>query len=231
MCSRPAASVRMMPGCARTGRPPDARSRAHRGPQREAPSVDPGGGAAAEEAFEGLRDRVRVSVAHQRLADVRAADGAVLGGGRQVVGVERIAELRETLEDARVALVAIEAELGERRLQRLAGAAVEEVAEHVHRDAIVLEVDLHAGHDADAEALAGGERLGQTVDRVVVGDGDGREAQSRRLLHELRGGQRAVREQRMRVQVDHAPSLPHEAATHAHRPPPGTLRPPWVSSA
>ena len=118
---------------------------------------------------------------------MRASDGPVLGRRREVVGVERVAELGEARDDARVALVAVHAELRELGLERFVRRLTEEIAEHVHGDALVLEIDLHAGHDADAEALAGGERLGQAVHGVVVGDGDGRETQSRRFFDELRG--------------------------------------------
>ena len=153
---------------------------AHGGVQREPAPVHPGGSAAAQVEAKGLRDGVHIAAAHQSEADVRAADGAVAGRLREIAWVERQAESGQPLDDARVALVAVAAQLRELFFKGGARGAAEEVAEHVHRHAFVLEIDLDARDDPEAQALACGQRLRQPVHRVVIGDGDGREAHRRR---------------------------------------------------
>ena len=91
---------------------------------------------------------------------------------RQIVRLERQAELGQAIEHALVALVSIGAQLGQRRSSSDGGPA--RSSEHVHGDA-PLEVDLHARDDL-RQALTGGERIRRAIHRIVVGHGDSREA-------------------------------------------------------
>ena len=76
------------------------------------------------------------------------------------------------------------------------------VAQHVHLVALVLAAHLHAREHAHGPALRRGQRLGQAVDGVVVGDGDVRPAaRSAAARTTCRGRQLAVRRAGVDVQI------------------------------
>src|SRR5205085_2421370 len=79
---------------------------------------------------------------------------------------------------------------------------VDEVAQHVEAPGGVGDGQLDAGHQLDARAGGGRRRLGEPVDRVVVGDGQGAQAGATGKLYELRRRERAVGGGRVRVEVD-----------------------------
>ena len=166
----------MMPGWAMTASAVGATHEAHGGRQRQPPPVDPGGRAAAQEALEGLGDRSDVAAAPHGLTDVRPSDGAAAGDRGELVGLDRVTELPQALEDLGVAHVSVAAQLGELAAQLGARRLAREVAQQVDGHLVVLEVDLDARHDLDAELGARREGLVDAVDRVVVGDCHGAQA-------------------------------------------------------
>jgi hypothetical protein len=80
---------------------------------------------------------------------------------------------------------------------------VDAVAEDVQVVAVPVERgDLGRGDDAHAVLAAGGERLVDAVDRVVVGQREQLHPGGRRPGHDFGRGQRAVGVKRMRLQVE-----------------------------
>ena len=106
-----------------------------RPPAPEPAAVHEGRRAAAQEALERLADGAHVAAPPHGLADVRPADGAAAGDLCELARVERVAELAQALQDARVALVAAAAQPRQLRPELVAGRAAEEVAEHVEGSA------------------------------------------------------------------------------------------------
>ena len=70
---------------------------------------------------------------------------------------------------------------------------------------------LHAGDDLDALPLARGARLRQSAEVVVVRDGDGGEAGAPGEEDEVRGRERAIRDDGVGVQVHASSHAPPEA--------------------
>ena len=86
-----------------------------------------------------------------------------------VLPLDGVRRAREAFDDAPVAVGAEVGDLLDARRERLGSRAVE-VAEQVHRPRGAAHRDLDAGHDLQAEPVAGLERLREPVERVVVGD-------------------------------------------------------------
>ncbi len=137
--------------------------------------------------------------------------------GRQVRPPHRLARRLPRLDRRRVDLEAELAEpvrhrvgaplaVGARVQQALAqqrAAVVDPVAEHVQ--VLVLAVDrrdLRGRHHADAVDGAGGERLVDAVDGVVVGQGEQLDTGLRGVLHDLRSRKLPVRVDGVRLQVE-----------------------------
>lgn len=190
----------------------------HGGRQTEAPALYERRRAAAEEALKGFGNGRDVAAASERLPDVRPAYGLAAGRRRQLLATQRVAEPRELGQDLRVPLVSLAAKAPELIVQFLCGGATEEVAEHVERERGELEGDLHAGDHLDAVAPRRRERLREAVDRVVIRDGHGTQAELGGVGHELCWRQRAVGGGSVGVEVD------HDAATIAWC----TIRAAWV---
>ena len=154
----------MIPGWASRSDTAGAPQQPDRLGEGEAPTVDVGWGASAQEALESVLDRRDVPALAHGLADVGAPDGAAVGDPCQRLGLDRVAQLRQPLEDVRVAHVTVTAQLGQRGAQLPGGQLAEEIAQKIEGAVLPLEAQLDAGDDLDAEALAGGERLLDAVD-------------------------------------------------------------------
>ena len=92
----------------------------------------------------------------------------------------------------------------------------DEVAEQVHLPAAVLGGDLGAGDDLDAPAGRGGAGGGHPAERVVVGDGHGRQAAAAGQVHHLGRRVAAVAVRGVQVQVG-AAGVPRAAGRLAER--------------
>ena len=84
----------------------------------------------------------------------------------------------------------------------MAVAVFDAQTEDVHGAAGEAGAHLHPGDDLHPIGLARGHRLGQAVDGVVVGQGQGLETPNFRQAHHLRRRKGAVRGVGVGVQVD-----------------------------
>ena len=148
-----------------------------------------------------LEEGAEVAAGAGRPGDVGAADRErVAGLADRVLEVQveaLAAQLLDDLAGAGDALV----------LGALAGAGDLAEVDPVAADVEVFGVLVHAGHldrrhQLDAEPLGGARRLGDAGDRVVVGQGEGRDARLGRPLDDLRRRQLAVGDGRVALQLD-----------------------------
>ena len=145
--------------------------------------------ALAEEFFKPLLHGGDVALAHQMLAEVRAAKHGIRVFLAQLRdgNVEPVA--LEHGGDLLVALVPLGLHPVEHRAQ-LGRGGVDEVAEDVDVVVAVVRGYLDPRHDLHAELRSGAHRLRHAGDAVVVGDAHGGKAERSRLFH---GGARRIR--------------------------------------
>ena len=120
----------------------------------------------------------------------------------QLGAVERDAELLEPVGHRPDAAAAVGAEVGERLAQHRVV-----VAQLVAADVEVLELagdrrQLGGRRAAQAVLARGRQRLADAVDRVVVGERHGLQARDRGVRDDVRGGQRPVGVDGMRLEVE-----------------------------
>jgi hypothetical protein len=158
------------------------------------------------------------------LGEVRAADGPVRGAARgERLLVERPAQLVQRGGHPVGAAQAVGAVVGQGG-EQLRVAMVDAVAEDV--EILVRRVDrrdLDRGHDADPDLARGGQRLLDSVDRVVVGEREHLDPGRRRPTHDLRRRERPVGVRRVRLQVEprHGLSRSRRGAARRARARPG----------
>ena len=141
--------------------------------------------------------------------EMRAADRGVTGARQHVLerdpNTQRI-ELRDDLDGARVAAIA---KLPKRLLDGTRSLNMQ--AEQVDLALIVGRAQLDTRHDPNAIGVRGGDRLGDTIHRVVIGEGDGRETRGFRRCYHRGWRLGAIGRRRMGMQVDMRPFGPASA--------------------
>ena len=160
-----------------------------------------GGAAAPDEAVERLTHVRGPAPAHDGPGDVRPPDGAAVGVAQDIVEVERDARALSRITISLPAADPVGPAAGQEGFQlgRLGG---QEVPQHVHLAPGRGGAELAPAHHPDAEALAGGERLGNTGQGIVIGERDGAEAGRGRAPDHRGGRQPPVGGGRVDVEID-----------------------------
>ena len=130
-----------------------------------------GGSSAAEKIVEGFVPRRDVPPLDQRVGDVGPAYRRPGRMAVHIVDRYPVPEAIELLYDPDVAIVAAFTEGLETRLQ-WAIARFEKVDEHVHVDAVVIHGELDARDEPETEPVSFVAGLFDSVERVMVGQGD-----------------------------------------------------------
>lgn len=154
----------------------------------------------ADEAAERLVGGLRHAALHQCAGDVRPPDAAAAGCYLDGAEINVVAELVEPFDDFIGALIA-ELAGTHRRGDQLVVVVVDEQSEDVDFVPVKVGGKLDSRNDLEVE-LEGprrGARRRNPVDDVVIGDGEGGEADAAGFFDELLRGQRAVGERRMGV--------------------------------
>ena len=176
----------------------------------------------ADEAPECLVGGLRRTVVHQRSCDVRPPDTAVAGGRLDTTELDAEAEVVETLDDCVGALAPVLARSHGRGEQAVV-IGVNEQAQHVDLVPVEIGGELDACNDLEGEVPRRIARRRNPVEDVVVGDGEGVEANAVGFLDEPLRRQYAVGESRVGVQFclagirDREPPLGKEAPIIAWR--------------
>ena len=160
---------------------------------------DEGLAVAAEVAPEGVVEGLGVTGLEQRVRQMRTPDHSGTGRGHHFVRIHRGAELAQPLHDRHGPPHALGAESHQPLPQRLVG-RIQEVAEQVELEAPERRGELDPRDELDRiprRLARGAERL----DRVMVGDGEGRELALQRQCHQGLGRERPVAEVGVRVKV------------------------------
>ena len=160
-----------------------------------------GGPAAPDEAVERLTHVRGPAPAHDSPGDVRPPDGAAVGVAQDIVEVERDAERIEPDHHFPSPADPVGPAAGQEGFQlgRLGG---QKVPQHVHLAPGGRSAELATRHHPDAEALAGGERLGHAGQGIVIGEGDGAKAGRGRAPDHRGGRQPPVGGGRVDVEID-----------------------------
>ncbi len=144
----------------------------------------------------------RPSVRHERARHVWSPDGAPTRLLEHRVQRDGNAERVEHLDDPLGACAARLTKVAERALERLELTEVQ--PEHVDLAVVLDRAQLDAGDDTHAQPIAGGPRLVEAGQRVVIGERDDGEPRGVSRFHD-RGRRRSpVGRRRVHVQVDEA---------------------------
>jgi len=154
-----------------------------------------------DKGVEGLVITLHVALLEERLRQVRASERSALRDLENACEIHGVAEHVQLFDHEFDAPATLGAKPPETVLEGgIRG--INEIPEHVRIAPRGLGVELRRRDDPYAEAPARGLGLCDSRQRVVIREGLDRHAARRGALHQVRRRERAVRAQRVRVQVD-----------------------------
>jgi len=167
------------------------------------PLLDKSRAAVTDEPVEGVLHAGHRPPAQQRPRDVRPAHGPTSGLGQHIVLVDGKSESLEPLDHLDPAALAVRAAAGQEGLQWFPSHR-QEIPEHMHFSPGRRHRELATRDDADPKPGTSGERSGDSVERVVVRQGDRAEARLRGPGNDLLGREGPVRGRAVQVEIDRA---------------------------
>ena len=148
---------------------------------------------------------------------MHAADGAALGVGQHVFAIEGDAEVVQAHDDGVGAAGALGLKVVENGQQGRVG-GVNAETQDVYLASSEGGADFRASQELETAFLGGALALPHSGDGVVVGDGDGGEAQGGGARDDFGGGVDAVRAAGVEMEIDEARrrgSVPLQLVQHA----------------
>ena len=156
-------------------------------------------------AVEGILDAGGIPLAHQQPGDVRAADCPRSRLGAQFTYRDLDSQPLQLFHDALTAAFTLSGKPGEGRAQ-FPGFRIDQQAQHMQvpaRGHLGIHAQLHPRHHRQTVLPAGAQQLGDSLHRIMVGQGNSLQPQRPGLRHQRSGRVGAVGEGAMSVEVDH----------------------------